>query len=51
VNGSTFENLKQGGDPMLVLYLNQGNGKFSDVTPPKRPRQKGLGNGRLCGGL
>lgn len=45
INGSTFENMRQGGDPMLVLYLNQGNGKFSDVTPQSGLGKKGWGMG------
>ena len=44
-NGSTFENLRQGGDPMVVLYLNQGNGKFSEVTQRSGLHQKGWGMG------
>ena len=45
VNGSTFENLRQGGDPMVVLYLNQGNGKFSEVTQRSGLHKKGWGMG------
>ena len=45
VNGSTFENLRRGDDPMLVLYLNEGNGKFSDVTQPSGLHKKGWGMG------
>ena len=36
VNGSTLENYKKGGDPMVALYKNNG-GSFVDVT-----RQAGL---------
>ena len=32
VNGSTRDNMKRGGDQMLTLYENDGNGHFSDVT-------------------
>src|ERR1700676_2524350 len=28
VNGSTREHIKQGGDPMVALYQNDGNGHF-----------------------
>ncbi|MGH9804192.1 MAG: CRTAC1 family protein [Candidatus Acidiferrales bacterium] len=32
VNGSTFPRLREGGDPMLALYENDGTGRFTDVT-------------------
>ena len=34
VNGSTLDNMAAGGDPMAVLYRNDGDGTFSDVTAP-----------------
>ena len=45
VNGSTFENLRQGGDPMLALYLNDGAGEFSEVTRQSGLHKKGWGMG------
>lgn len=45
VNGSTFENFHRGGDPMVALYENRGNGKFSDVTGHSGLREKGWGQG------
>jgi hypothetical protein len=32
VNGSTRENITRGGDPIVVLYQNDGKGRFRDVT-------------------
>src|SRR5687767_10920649 len=32
VNGSTRENMRQGGDAMAALYRNDGKGRFVDVT-------------------
>ena len=32
VNGSTRERIAAGGDPMVALYRNDGNGRFTDVT-------------------
>ena len=45
VNGSTFEKFKQGGDPMVALYRNDGKGKFSDVTGQSGLTKKGWGMG------
>ena len=45
VNGSTFEKFKQGGGPMVVLYNNDGKGKFSDVTGQSGLAKKGWGMG------
>ncbi len=45
VNGSTLENLKRGGDPMVTLYRNNGNGTFTDVTAQSGLTKKGWGMG------
>ena len=50
VNGSTLENYKKGGDPMVALYRND-NGRFVDVTGSGTAQNKWLGNGCLCRGL
>ena len=44
-NGSTFARLREGGDPMLVLYENDGGGRFTDVTGRARLSAKGWGMG------
>lgn len=45
VNGSTLQNLKKGGDPMVTLYRNMGNGTFTDVTAQSGMNKKGWGMG------
>jgi hypothetical protein len=45
VNGSTREHLKQGGDPMVALYRNDGKGHFEDVTAKSGLTRRGWGNG------
>jgi len=45
VNGSRFEQLKQGGDPMAVLYRNDGGGKFTNVTHASGLDRRGWGTG------
>ncbi|MBI3405317.1 MAG: CRTAC1 family protein [Acidobacteria bacterium] len=45
VNGSRIENIDRGGDPMLALYHNLGNGKFADVTATAGLTRKGWGMG------
>ena len=45
VNGSTREHLKQGGDPMVALYHNDGHGHFDDVTARSGLTRRGWGNG------
>jgi len=45
VSGSTIKNFKQGGDRMVVLYKNNGKGKFSDVTARTGLNKKGWGMG------
>jgi hypothetical protein len=45
VNGSTREHMKQGGDPMVALYRNDGKGHFEDVTARSGLTRRGWGNG------
>ena len=45
VNGSTRERIRQGGDPLLALYRNDGNGRFTDVTRASRMTRRGWGMG------
>ncbi len=45
VNGSTLENMKHGGDQMLCLYRNNGEGTFTDVTAQSGLTKKGWGMG------
>ena len=45
VNGSTLDNLSQGGDRMAVLYRNDGEGSFKDVTSRSKLGRKGWGMG------
>jgi hypothetical protein len=45
VNGSTLENLKRGGDQMVTLYRNDGNGTFTDVTAESGLIKRGWGMG------
>jgi hypothetical protein len=45
VNGSTREHIKQGGDPMVALYRNDGKGHFEDVTARSGLARRGWGNG------
>ena len=45
VNGSTLDNLSQGGDPMAALYSNDGQGGFKDVTARSKLGKKGWGMG------
>ena len=44
VNGSTLENYRQGGDPMVALYRND-KGRFVDVTESARLKKNGWGMG------
>lgn len=44
VNGSTLENYKKGGDPMVALYRND-KGRFVDVTEAARLKKNGWGMG------
>jgi enediyne biosynthesis protein E4 len=47
-NGSTLENYKKGGDPMIALYRNDG-GTFQDVTRQAGLVKRGWGMG-VCAG-
>jgi hypothetical protein len=37
----TLDNMTSGGDPMAVLYRNNGEGKFSDVSAAVKLTRKG----------
>ena len=45
VGGSTRENLTKGGDPLVTLYQNDGNGRFRDVTARSGFNRRGWGMG------
>jgi hypothetical protein len=45
VNGSTLQRLEAGGDPMVVLYRNDGKGRFDDVTAASGLNRRGWGTG------
>jgi len=45
VNGSSRERIRQGGDPMVALYRNDGKGHFEDVTVRSGLTRRGWGNG------
>src|SRR5262249_12369678 len=45
VNGSTRENMKNGGDPIAALYRNDGKGHFTDVTAASGITARGWGMG------
>ncbi len=45
VNGSTLPNMKQGGDQMMALFRNDGQGHFADVTRASGLRARGWGMG------
>ena len=45
VNGSTREHLRRGGDQMVALYRNEGNGRFVDVTVGSGLAHRGWGMG------
>ena len=45
VGGSTLENLAKGGDPLVTLYQNEGNGRFRDVTARSGLTTRGWGMG------
>jgi enediyne biosynthesis protein E4 len=44
-NGSTVDRYRQGGDPMVTLYHNDGNLKFTDITRSAGLLRKGWGMG------
>ena len=45
VNGSTRQQFARGGDPMVVLYRNDGRGRFRDVTEAAKLVRRGWGAG------
>ncbi len=45
VNGSTLEHMKRGGDQIVALYRNNGDGTFTDVTVEAGLTKRGWGMG------
>src|SRR5207253_10796276 len=45
VNGSTIDRFRQGGDPMITLYHQEADFKFSDITKIASLNRKGWGMG------
>jgi enediyne biosynthesis protein E4 len=45
VNGSSVDRYKQGGDPMITLYHQEGDLKFRDITKEAGLTRKGWGMG------
>src|SRR5256886_17243229 len=45
VNGSSVDHYRQGGDPMVTLYHQDGELKFSDITKDAGLTMKGWGMG------
>ena len=45
VNGSTLDAFRRGGDPMVALYENDGQGAFEDVTSRRGLGTRGWGMG------
>jgi hypothetical protein len=45
VNGSTRENMRRRGDPMVALYQNDGKGHFTDITARSGLTRSGWGMG------
>src|SRR5215813_8715759 len=45
VNGSTVERYRQGGDPMVTLYHQEAELKFTDITEKAGLTRKGWGMG------
>ena len=45
VNGSTIERFRQGGDPMITLYHQDADFKFTDITKSAGLTRKGWGMG------
>ena len=45
VNGSTIERYRQGGDPMITLYHQDADFKFTDITQAAGLTRKGWGMG------
>ena len=46
VNGSTIDRYRQGGDPMITLYHQDANFKFTDITSAAGLDAQRLGHGR-----
>ncbi len=45
VNGSTIDNFRKGGDPMVTLYHQEPGGKFKDITADAGLTRRGWGMG------
>ena len=45
VNGSTIDRYRQGGDPMITLYHQEANFKFTNITSTAGLARKGWGMG------
>jgi len=45
INGSTIDRYRQGGDPMITLYHQDANFKFTDITNAAGLNRKGWGMG------
>src|ERR1700727_3965236 len=45
VNGSSVDRYRKGGDPMITLYHQDANLKFTDITQPAGLTKKGWGMG------
>jgi hypothetical protein len=45
VNGSTIDRYRQGGDPMVTLYHQGSDGKFTDITKSAGLTRRGWGMG------
>ena len=45
VNGSTIDRFRQGGDPMITLYHQDADFKFTDITKSAGLTRKGWGMG------
>ena len=49
VNGSTIEHFRRGGDPLITLYHQDAEFKFTDLTPSAGLTRKGWGMGIAVG--
>jgi hypothetical protein len=45
VNGSTIDNFRKGGDPLVTLYHQEPDGKFKDITSDAGLTRRGWGMG------
>jgi len=45
VRGSSFDGLAAGGDPLVALFRNEGDGRFRDVTEASELTVRGWGTG------